>query len=276
MAFDERELSEAEHAAELARELGCPHHVLLLRHTDALAELDQALASLDQPSADGVNTYFVSKAVRGAGIKVALSGLGGDELFAGYGYFRQFETSLRLAGCAPAGLARVLESPALLRLFGESPARAAKLGALLGGKRGPAGAYAALRCMFTPTQVDSLLAPGLRAGTEAAASDLSQGLTRADESRAYDPVPSFVARRHAGVGVAGGKLWVFGGLRGGTSADVVEEVLEALDEVRGLLAQANDGDFGALGGEGFGDGAADAAARPGDDGDFVLEFSHAP
>mgnify|MGYP000886456006 CR=1 FL=1 len=188
VAFDERELSEAEHAAELARELGCPHHVLLLRHTDALAELDQALASLDQPSADGVNTYFVSKAVRGAGIKVALSGLGGDELFAGYGYFRQFETSLRLAGCAPAGLARVLESPALLRLFGESPARAAKLGALLGGKRGPAGAYAALRCMFTPTQVDSLLAPGLRAGTEAAASDLSQGLTRADESRAYDPV----------------------------------------------------------------------------------------
>ncbi|MBK8997066.1 MAG: hypothetical protein IPM35_15140 [Myxococcales bacterium] len=51
--------------------------------------------------------------------------------------------------------------------------------------------------------------------------------TLTHESRAYDPVPSFVARRHAGVGVAGGKLWVFGGLRGGTSADVVEEVLEA-------------------------------------------------
>lgn len=51
--------------------------------------------------------------------------------------------------------------------------------------------------------------------------------TLTNESRAYDPVPSFGARRHAGVGVAGGKLWVFGGLRSGTSDDVVEEVLEA-------------------------------------------------
>src|SRR5439155_26842041 len=58
-----------------------------LSESDLLDQLPEALAAMDQPTGDGVNTYVVSRAVHAAGIKVALSGLGGDELFAGYPTF---------------------------------------------------------------------------------------------------------------------------------------------------------------------------------------------
>ena len=52
-----------------------------------MAQLDDAVKSLDQPTMDGLNTYFVSRAARQAGLKVALSGLGSDEIFGGYSTF---------------------------------------------------------------------------------------------------------------------------------------------------------------------------------------------
>ncbi len=59
--------------------------------------LPDALEAMDQPTMDGINTYVVSKAVKEAGVTVALSGLGGDELFAGYPSFRRAEALHRLA-----------------------------------------------------------------------------------------------------------------------------------------------------------------------------------
>jgi asparagine synthase (glutamine-hydrolysing) len=88
VAFPDTEFSEAEIARRTAKRLGSEHSELTLTHQDMLARIDEAVASFDQPSMDGINTYFVSWAARQAGLKVALSGLGSDELFGGYTSFR--------------------------------------------------------------------------------------------------------------------------------------------------------------------------------------------
>jgi len=87
VVFPEREFSEAEQARCTAQRFGIHHQELALSGEDMLARLNGAVGALDQPSMDGINTYFVSWAARQAGLKVALSGLGGDEIFGGYGTF---------------------------------------------------------------------------------------------------------------------------------------------------------------------------------------------
>lgn len=87
VVFDEKDFSEAQYAQMIAKKFDTDHHEIHLRVSDFLEELPNALKAMDHPSGDGPNTYVVSKATRGAGITMALSGLGGDELFAGYDIF---------------------------------------------------------------------------------------------------------------------------------------------------------------------------------------------
>jgi asparagine synthase (glutamine-hydrolysing) len=94
--FPEQEFSEAGLAQQTARRLGTQHEELLLNGEEMSARLGEAVAAFDQPSMDGVNTFFVSWAARQAGLKVALSGLGSDELFGGYGTFRAVPRLARL------------------------------------------------------------------------------------------------------------------------------------------------------------------------------------
>jgi asparagine synthase (glutamine-hydrolysing) len=84
VAFKEQEFSEAAVARRTALQLGTKHDELTIDSDEMLSRLSEAVGALDQPSMDGINTYFVSWAARQAGLKVALSGLGGDELFGGY------------------------------------------------------------------------------------------------------------------------------------------------------------------------------------------------
>lgn len=89
IAFDESEFSEAVYARKIAQLYQTHHHEIILRPDEFLKDLPSALNALDHPGADGINTYIVSKATKNAGITMALSGLGGDELFAGYDVFRR-------------------------------------------------------------------------------------------------------------------------------------------------------------------------------------------
>jgi asparagine synthase (glutamine-hydrolysing) len=100
VAFPDSEFSEAEIARNTAQRLGTEHSELTLSGSEMVARLDEAVASFDQPSMDGINTFFVSWAARQAGLKVALSGLGSDELFGGYTSFRATSQIARLAAMA--------------------------------------------------------------------------------------------------------------------------------------------------------------------------------
>lgn len=100
VGFPDLAFSEAEIARRTATRLGTQHQELTLSSGEMLARLDEAVSGFDQPSMDGINTYFVSWAARQAGLKVALSGLGSDELFGGYSTFRDTSSLQKVAGAA--------------------------------------------------------------------------------------------------------------------------------------------------------------------------------
>ncbi|NQX92736.1 MAG: 7-cyano-7-deazaguanine synthase, partial [Flavobacteriales bacterium] len=89
VAFEENEFSEAPFAKIIANKFNTNHTEILLKVDQFKELIPDALRSMDHPSGDGPNTYVVSKATKEAGITMALSGLGGDELFAGYDIFKR-------------------------------------------------------------------------------------------------------------------------------------------------------------------------------------------
>lgn len=153
VAFAEDRFTEARYAAEVARFYATRHTEVTLSADDALARLDDVIAALDQPSADGINSYFVSRAAREAGLSVALSGLGGDELFAGYANFRRFER-LRRFGRLAAALRMERLSGSFEALA--SAGRLRKLASIAAAGGDSAATYAALRAMFTAAQVRTI------------------------------------------------------------------------------------------------------------------------
>jgi asparagine synthase (glutamine-hydrolysing) len=88
LAFEEQELNEGPIARRIAAAIGTEHHEVVLTESHFVENLETALDSLDQPTFDGLNAYYMSRAIRGAGFTVALSGTGGDELFGGYTSYR--------------------------------------------------------------------------------------------------------------------------------------------------------------------------------------------
>jgi len=110
VVFDEERFSEAVHARQVATIFGTEHHEILLGQDQLFEMLPAAVAAEDQPTMDGINTFVVSKAVKEAGITVALSGLGGDELFAGYPTFRRalrLQSVTRLPGALREGVSAI-------------------------------------------------------------------------------------------------------------------------------------------------------------------------
>ncbi|MFZ9054421.1 MAG: asparagine synthase (glutamine-hydrolyzing) [Flavobacteriales bacterium] len=89
VTFNEGEFDESPYSRLIAKRFDTDHHEIRLTPDAFLQEVPAALDAMDHPSGDGPNTYVVSRATKEAGITVALSGLGGDELFAGYPVFKR-------------------------------------------------------------------------------------------------------------------------------------------------------------------------------------------
>jgi asparagine synthase (glutamine-hydrolysing) len=87
IGFEEKGLDESGYAAAVAAAIRSRHSNVVLREEDFLEQLPGAMTAIDQPTFDAINTYFVSRAARNAGMTVALAGTGGDELFGGYRSF---------------------------------------------------------------------------------------------------------------------------------------------------------------------------------------------
>src|SRR3954451_5745324 len=106
LAFTEAAADERHFAATAAKAIGSQHHEVELSADSVLADLETAVRSLDQPSFDGVNSWFVSREAARRGFKVALSGAGGDELVGGYTSFRRAlraQPLMSLPGARAAG-----------------------------------------------------------------------------------------------------------------------------------------------------------------------------
>lgn len=112
-AFDES--SEAEDTARL---LSTEHHTERVTAEDFARSIDSIVAATDLPSHDGVNTYFASRLAAGY-VKVAMTGIGGDELFGGYSTFR-YERAVRSALAAPVTLVSRALAPLLRPLIAMS------------------------------------------------------------------------------------------------------------------------------------------------------------
>jgi asparagine synthase (glutamine-hydrolysing) len=173
VTFDESAYSEEKFAAEVAARFGCEHHRVHLPADRAVREFDRFVDALDQPSADGVNTFFVAEAAREAGLAVALSGSGGDEVFAGYPNFRSFGRLMTLGRMArPIGrsMAWLFDG----RPFNGGSIRSKKIGGILHAAGDPLATYASLRSMFSPAQVSALTGAPATSASDSEQDDLDR------------------------------------------------------------------------------------------------------
>jgi asparagine synthase (glutamine-hydrolysing) len=155
VTFDDAELSEGDTAAATARRHGTKHVEVRLRIGDFVAGLERFFDAMDQPTVGGLNTWFVAGAAREAGLTVALSGVGGEELFRGYPGFTRAPRLARLA--------RIPGVPSVLTLVGRVARLAGRhrLEKLEFLREHPIlGPYLAVRGLFPPSRAATLLDAG--------------------------------------------------------------------------------------------------------------------
>jgi asparagine synthase (glutamine-hydrolysing) len=170
-------------AAKCAAHYGSAHTIRMVTATEFRDDLPKIFAAMDQPTIDGINTWFVSKAAAELGLKAAISGLGGDEIFGGYPSFRDIPRWLRLWSM-PARVPRLGDA---FRHFAEKSGLALILSPKIAGalKYGGdyAGAYFLRRGLFMPWELTDIMDRDA----------VVQGLARLDPvnhiARALEPQP---------------------------------------------------------------------------------------
>ena len=171
-------------AAEVARLYGARHTNRVVTEAEFQADLPRIMQAMDQPSIDGINSWFISKAMQELGVKVAVSGLGGDELVGGYGSFQDIPHwvgQMRAASRIPfvgRALRRLFTGLGLQKL-GVHPKAAGMLE--LGGTY--SGAYQLRRGLFMPWELSQLLDPDV----------IAEGVARLEQQAAVaselEPMP---------------------------------------------------------------------------------------
>jgi asparagine synthase (glutamine-hydrolysing) len=145
-------------AESIARQLNCKHSSVLVQRPDFISEREKIFAAMDQPSIDGINTWFVAKAAAEQGMKVALSGLGGDELFGAYSSFRDVPRIQRLMRPLSGGkglgrLTRMLSSHFFRSIGLPKHAGLIEYGGSI------AGAYLLKRGLYMPWELGRVMDP---------------------------------------------------------------------------------------------------------------------
>ena len=143
-------------AAAIARHYGAEHVIRRVGETEFRADIPAILAAMDQPSIDGINSWFISKAAREAGLKVAMSGVGGDELFGGYSSFQdipRWVKMLRLPAAVP-GAGRAFRE---LATFIGANRSLPKFAGLLEFGGSWSGAYFLRRALLLPFELPQVL-----------------------------------------------------------------------------------------------------------------------
>ncbi|MEK7149450.1 MAG: asparagine synthase (glutamine-hydrolyzing) [Patescibacteria group bacterium] len=148
IVFDEKEFSEKKYQEMVVKKINSNHKEIKITKNDFESGFDEIFEAMDQPTIDGVNTYFIAKAAKEAGVKTVLSGLGSDEIFMGYPSFKK-AVLLRKIQKLPG----FLKFP--LGIFSLFEGRLAKLNYLR--KDTPLNFYLTIRGLFTPKEVAKIL-----------------------------------------------------------------------------------------------------------------------
>jgi asparagine synthase (glutamine-hydrolysing) len=191
IGFDEAGLDESQYAARVAGAIGSRHTNVTLREEDFLRQLPDALTAIDQPTFDALNTYFVSRAARQAGMTVALAGTGGDELFGGYPSFAELPRMLRAGAWVPRplgsaiGAAYSLAGALCWNLLGQTPpqTRWGKIADVAYAGHDLLGLYQTSYALFTREAQSRLASARLRAAQRAQDFGLPGAVARAWRGR---------------------------------------------------------------------------------------------